>query len=323
MSSNQIGVKMSKITKLSFEEQIFHFEHKGVTFNLFTKEEALNYLKEKNSFFRLKSYCKNFDFNEKNDKYVNLDFAYLVDLSTLDMYLRRIMIDLSLLIEHYLKIELSSAINLDDSEDGLSIVGSFFESNTQIKNMLYTNKSSLGSGEILNKYIDNMAYWHLIELLTFGQFTSFYRFYFNSRGIRNKKIAYLNSVKSIRNASAHNVCLLNSIKKPYKVYKLDNGVLVENPLYKNSELTNYISSLGYNKETRQTMLGNPIIHDFLSSLLLFCNLCKEEKTKNHIKGKITELFQIRMLKNYEYYQKNRKIIDTYKFTNQVIESMFE
>lgn len=314
---------MSEISKLDYEQQISHLCNRGVTFNHISKDDALVYLKDKNSFFRLKSYCKNFDFNEKTKKYVNLDFAYLVDLATIDMHLRRVMIDISLLIEHYLKMELSSTINLDPHEDGVCIVENFFISYPKVKDMLYRSKSSLGSGDILNKYLDKIAYWHLLELLTFGQFANFYRFYFKSKGIRNKNLAYLNSIQSIRNASAHNVCLLNSIRKPYKVYKLEEGVLVENVLYKNSELTSYISKLGYNRETRETMLGNPIVHDFLSSILLFSKICKEDKSKQYISNKITDLFNVRMVKNSLYYQKNKKIIDTYKFTNKVIESIFE
>ena len=49
-----------KKVKLSVQEQINHIESKGITFNLISKDEAQNFLEEYNSYFRLKSYAKNF-----------------------------------------------------------------------------------------------------------------------------------------------------------------------------------------------------------------------------------------------------------------------
>ena len=51
----------------------------------------------------MKSYAKNYPINPKNGKYVNLEFAYLVELSKLDMYLRKIILGMCLDVEHILK----------------------------------------------------------------------------------------------------------------------------------------------------------------------------------------------------------------------------
>lgn len=80
---------MSKLKKLKFEEQIRHFISKGIEFKIIDDNGALLYLKEKNNFFRMKSYCKNFEYHTKNQNYIDLDFAYLIDLATIDMHLRR------------------------------------------------------------------------------------------------------------------------------------------------------------------------------------------------------------------------------------------
>ena len=47
-------------------------------------------------------------------KYVNLDFAYLVELSTLDMYFRRLIVGMCLDIEHVLKTRLMRDITNSD-----------------------------------------------------------------------------------------------------------------------------------------------------------------------------------------------------------------
>ncbi len=76
-----------KKVKLSVQEQINHIESKGITFNLISKDEAQNFLEEYNSYFRLKSYAKNFSkYNNsiKKGKYINLDFLYLKELSIID-----------------------------------------------------------------------------------------------------------------------------------------------------------------------------------------------------------------------------------------------
>ena len=75
--------------KLSIDEQVEDLKEKGVTFNIINEEEAKKFLRYNNYYFKLKSYAGNYTMNPKNDKYVNLDFAYLVELSKIDMYLRK------------------------------------------------------------------------------------------------------------------------------------------------------------------------------------------------------------------------------------------
>ena len=43
---------------------------------------------------KLKSYARNYNMNSQTKKYFNLDFAYLVELSKLDMYIRKIILEI-------------------------------------------------------------------------------------------------------------------------------------------------------------------------------------------------------------------------------------
>ena len=82
-------------------------KEKGITFNYVSEENAIEFLKRKNNYYRLAAYRKNYDKRlngENKGTYINLDFAYLVDLSIIDMHLRNMIIQMCLDIEHDLKV---------------------------------------------------------------------------------------------------------------------------------------------------------------------------------------------------------------------------
>lgn len=85
--------------KLSYDEQIDDLKSKNVKFDIYSEDEARKYLQYNNYYFKLKAYARDYTTYSKvelKDKYINLDFAYLVELSTLDMYLRRLIVGLCL-----------------------------------------------------------------------------------------------------------------------------------------------------------------------------------------------------------------------------------
>ncbi|MBQ7839906.1 MAG: Abi family protein [Lachnospiraceae bacterium] len=47
-----------------------------------------------------------------------------------------------------------------------------------------------------------------MELLTFGDFIRFYKFYYSGSAFSPVSISILNSIKSLRNAVLHNTCIL-------------------------------------------------------------------------------------------------------------------
>lgn len=113
--------------KLTIAEQISDMHQKGITFHYTEEQDVSRFLKYNNYYFKLKSYGKNYDkYNstEKKGQYLNLDFSYLQELSTLDMYLRKTIIAMALDIEHALKTQLLYDLSANDAEDGYSIVGS-------------------------------------------------------------------------------------------------------------------------------------------------------------------------------------------------------
>ena len=95
-------------------EQVAYLKDaKGVTFDLVDEGAAVAFLQDKNYFFKLKAFAKNFDKKLSGDgskgRYVGLDFGHLVELSKLDKVVRDLALDLTLDIEHYLKTRVNRA----------------------------------------------------------------------------------------------------------------------------------------------------------------------------------------------------------------------
>ena len=73
---------------LDTDGQIDHLIKKGVSFRYMSESDARVYLEQNNNYFRLRAYRKNFDKHPdgiNKGKYIDLDFAMLVDLSVIDM----------------------------------------------------------------------------------------------------------------------------------------------------------------------------------------------------------------------------------------------
>lgn len=94
---------------LSVDELVIHMKEKGITFNEITEDEAKEFLTKNNYYMKLASYRANYvkcDTGKRTGKYCKLDFAYLKELSTIDMYLRYKIMDICLDIEHAIKVKL-------------------------------------------------------------------------------------------------------------------------------------------------------------------------------------------------------------------------
>ena len=101
------------------------------------ERDAERFLRESNFFFKVKAFSKCFSRytnpdSERFGSYINLDFAYLAELTRLDHHLRETILSLTLNIEHYMKVEINRMI-MDAGDDPYELIGSFFDSERERK----------------------------------------------------------------------------------------------------------------------------------------------------------------------------------------------
>ena len=111
-------ITTEKSPKLTVQEIIDYCKNTlGITFNLMDEEKAKEFLKKNNFFFRLKQYCSTCTEQTKSGKYIGLDFGHLVELSTIDMFLRKLLLKMTIDLEHYLKVKLVNDCQNNPAED--------------------------------------------------------------------------------------------------------------------------------------------------------------------------------------------------------------
>lgn len=200
--------------KFSIDGQIQQMKSKGIKFEMIDEKEAKEFLANHTYYFRLKFYANNYTKCTTGDKagqYVNLDFAYLKELSLLDIYLRRVMFSIVMDVEHYAKINLLASLEKNKREDGYKIVAELLKKHPWLGREIERQKAPYTAG-LINKYKGNFAVWNIIEVLTFTNLIVLYDFYYSKYNQKHVESDYFYSVRNIRNSIAHNNCLLHDLR---------------------------------------------------------------------------------------------------------------
>lgn len=276
--------------KLTIPEQVEHLKSKGIKFNIINELEAQKVLSENTYYFKLKIYTKNYD-KQENDKYKNIEFSYLYELSKLDLAFRNFVLKLTLNIEHLAKTKLLKDFNTSN-EDGYTIVSSFLQKYEKANQYIEDFRIKDGEGgnyDIVKHYGNGLPLWALVEILQFNDFMLLYKFFYlkNKQFLEGNKLGShmlsLNSVKWLRNLSAHNNCLL------IKLNKFDTDI--------RTHLQRKISPFRMSIESRdknytiEKMLKNSIIEAFLETWLFFLRICNSDKMKLHAKDELRSFFE--------------------------------
>lgn len=277
--------------KLEFQQLIYKLKTKGIKFELTDEKQAIDSLKNKNYYYRIASYRKNFDKNEFG-QYENLDFAVLQDLASIDTYVREYLLSLSLDFEHLAKTYLMKEITYNTIENGYSILDEFKEKNHKgyHSTLKYFNTNSYLKD--MYKKRDKISVWVFLEITTFGTFNSFLEFYVSKYKDSDNGIIrisqYSKYIKNIRNTCAHNnVFLIN-------LYNYQsNYIRRPSPLSKSfcNELEIDVTNANYNK-----------IHDMLVLFKLHKTMASESLNKRRYYDgkKVIE----RINKHNSYYETN-------------------
>lgn len=301
-----------KRAKLNLDEQIIHMrDDKGIKFNIDSEDDAKSFLTYNNYYFKIKAFAKNFEkyaTGEHIGKYVDLEFAYLRELSTLDMHLRKFFIKMSLDIEHFLKVKLLNDVAINSDEDGYDIVKEWFSKNKRVEDGLNFKKKNSICSELVCKYENNYAVWNLVEVISFGDFAHFYHYYYSKYPDKKSLSNLVFPIKCIRNASAHNNCLLNSLRKPYMINR------------KSKDLSNRVARInGIPKALRKKMLKNPVIHDFICMLFVYDEIVTSKMMKMHSMRELNELIGNRFVKNSSYFDNSIEIKESLRFIKSIVD----
>lgn len=310
---------------LSAEEQVEHLKSKGTRFNFMTEAEATDYLRKNNNYFRLRSYRTGFsrvEEGQRRGQYANLDFKMLVDLSIIDMLIRYEMLVLTLDIEHFQKVSLLNLIE-DAGEDGYGIVADFiapYDRADPSGNILNRVKSEIDQGKtspyiagLIEKYPEfDFPAWAFAEVVSFGSFSYFYKFCADRFGDKRMQDTFyiLQSVKSLRNACAHNNCIINDMSS--------SGTPKHRVRYSVSEAVSGIEGIG--RSQRRARLSNERLQQ-IASTLYGHSAVASPGVKAHRAVGLNALAE-RMNKHPEYYDGNCQILSGFDFLTRIIEAWF-
>jgi len=161
-------------------------------------------------------------------------------------------------------------------------------------------------------------------VLSFGDFIKLFELYYElypqnkSKTINN----LLWPLKFIRNASAHNNCLLNTLRKPYTHTHLFNSK--KNIIEPNKELVSLLTKVpNISKTTRKKKIANPIIHDFIATLFLFNEVCSSSILKEKQFCILQDLINVRFVKHSDYFIRDNIFTSNYEFTKKVVDYLCE
>lgn len=243
------------------------------------------------------------------------------------MHLRFLVIKMCLDIEHSLKVSLLSDITANESEDGYSIVKDFLDQNEYILKDIFYKSHSTYVGDLICKFFKfqvsndevkktniesveiNCPVWAFMEIITFGDFTKFYSTYYEQYPKKENYIGVLNSVKSLRNACAHNNCLIHDLRK--------GGT---KPTQKISKFISSIPTI--TKSERKSALSARAVYELTALVYLYSNVVFEP-VKEHRLFELNDLVNGRMIRHADYFENQDIIKSSYGFFKKVVDFLIE
>lgn len=283
--------------KLSPSQLIEKMRSKGIKFEIIPEDKAKERIRFNTYYFKVGVYRYNFDKGE-DGKYKELDFAYLDDLAIIDMRLRKILLNMSLDLEHSLKTLLNSVITQNRDEDGYQIVEDFSQECKFKLDKIYAQcrKNDHYLKPIKDKYSNCTSVWVLLELMSFGELARFLEFYYERATLLKKKFAYpaklIRYAKNVRNAAAHNNPIIVNLKgdkvSPDQKIMQESGKMgLDSDVYRNRRINDILCLF--------------FLHD------MYCS----QGVKEHLLDEL-DIFKKRCLKHSQYYQSNSHLLEIYK-----------
>ena len=304
---------------------VSEMQRRGITLKYTDESSAIEYLSNTNNYLRTAAYRKNYQKYQQGPnkgKYIDLDFSYLVEMSVIDMNYRFLIQKMCSDIEHSICVQLIKDIENDSDTDGYDLVQNYLEVNrAQIKHIENTIASP-HTKDLLIKYFhtrkeedgkvrivgyDECPVWVLMELISFGSIISFYLNYYENRSAPYIPKRILNLVRSLRNAAAHNNCILFNLKPQTSVPP--------------REITTFVQDIGgVTRSQRQRKLSSRAVLEFVSLVYVYDKIVTG-KVKKHRFRELDYLVNIRMKEKAGFFKSNEMIVSTYRFIRHITNVM--
>lgn len=325
---NKTEISLRPMMKIS--EMVPYLKEKNIKFEIMSELEAEKYLKYNNNYYNVTAYKHNFERyfinGEFVDKFIDLDFAYLKDLAIIDHRSRLVLFKMIIDIEHYLKIRILNLIENINEEDGYRIVNMYLEKDfndekfpKKVHNSIFKKVGSEYYHKVFSKYdidkdkkLENILVWEFLEIITFGELVNFYEFFAKEYELKNeiKNVFILREIVKLRNAIAHNSCVLCDLDKK------DNNFA---PDYK---IVNYLNNCEIRKETRDNKLSNSRIRQITYTLYMFNEIVTSTGVKTNVTKDINDLFYERIILHNEYYNNNELLKSIYAYFDKIIKKHY-
>ena len=261
---------------LSIDEQIEHLKRKGVRFDLCSEDDARTYLSDKTYYFKVVSYRSLFQKRiggGHDGEYVDLDFAYLKELASIDQQLRYTLIPMTLDVEHFAKTKVMHEATIR-GEDGYSIVADYKaglapQDLKRRKSELSMHKRDVYCGDLYQKYQREMPAWVLLELVSFGTFIDFYLFCGRrwEDGKMTEEHYLLRQTKAVRDACAHSSNVVNGF------------VGSDSRIVTSESVSQALSRAGISRRARKVRMGNARLQQIATLLYLHSSIVTGTTTR--------------------------------------------
>lgn len=298
---------------LEVDDLISHMKSKGIMFNEISESDAKIFLSQHNYYMKLASYRTNYQKHTsgaKKGQYINLDFGYLKELSTIDMHLRYIIIEMCLDIEHSIKVKLLNDIEKNPNEDGYKIVKKHIAADSHILDRIKRHKSGEYCKDLINKYYPDFPVWVFVELISFGNLLYLCNTYKKEYNIAIVNNNLMNVIRDLRNAAAHSNCIINKLTE-----KMDAG---KQP---HIAVTQFISNMNnISKESKRNNLRYKFTYSFITLLYVYDELMPEIAKKKRYE-QLKKFMEERVVRHKEYFEKHPQIISIYNFHKKVVDNL--
>lgn len=300
------------------EELIEQMKTRNIKFDLMNEQDAISFLEKSTYYKKVSSYKNNFLYAIKDGhkSYYDLDFAYLRELSTIDMHLRKVIIHACLNIEHSVKLRIINACQRNNY-NGYEIADEFLSTYPNVRNNVHQNAANSYCSDLITNYTNRIPIWIFVEVISFGDLCKLFKFLTDkdifgdhTKSQQTDNVSILYAVHHLRNAAAHNHCILRDLRYQKNVTAIH-------------EISTFVSRVSeINNDPRRKALTTKVYNDFICLLYAVYNFIDSEGVRNGTVNEIKDIFTDRMLKNKHYFTHCIPVKNAYTFIKKILDFYF-